>query len=65
MFTELLESHGNELTEKQKTVLELYRDGHSIAEIASVLKTSPAQASDLKYRGLARLRSAVNTTAAG
>ena len=43
------------LSERQRQILTMYADGHSIRDIADSLGLSPARVSDEKYKAIARL----------
>jgi RNA polymerase sigma factor (sigma-70 family) len=43
------------LSERQRRILAMYADGHSVSEIADALGLSPARVSDEKYKAVAKL----------
>ena len=45
------------LNATQQEILELFVEGHSIAEIAEQLRLSPARVSDQKYKAIRTLKS--------
>lgn len=55
-INELLTSAANCLSDRQRTILSMCKDGWSVSEIADELGISPARASDEKYKAIRKLR---------
>lgn len=53
---EVLERGLEELTETQQSILKLWCDGHSVADIAQELEMSAARVSDQKYKAIRTLK---------
>jgi RNA polymerase sigma factor (sigma-70 family) len=51
---------GKVLSQRQQRILQLVRDGHNVADIATELAISPERVSDEKYKAIQKLRTHLN-----